>query len=257
MGFYFTFATFNNQIIYIVNLVIDKGNTQCKIGIFDQYNLVTTDVFKILDKEILDHICSSYPINKAIYSSVIQEEDTKIQQLLKDIDQACILNHHTALPFEWNYATKETMGKDRLAAVAGALHLVPNENLLIIDAGTAITYEFVTKNKHYLGGNIAPGMSMRFAALNHFTSKLPLLQAPQEIALIGNSTTTAIQSGVINGMINEIEGYIYRYKSQMGTIKTILTGGDAVFFESKLKNPIFVHPNLVLIGLNRILEYNA
>ena len=149
------------------------------------------------------------------------------------------------------------MGKDRLAAVAGAIGLYPNTNLLVIDAGTAITYELINSKHEFLGGNISPGMTIRYKALNEFTSKLPLLSASDETPLIGQSTKEAIQAGVQNGVLFEIQGLINELSSQYPSIKTIITGGDAEFFARKLKNPIFVHPNLVLIGLNRILEYNA
>jgi type III pantothenate kinase len=241
-----------------VNLVIDRGNTQVKIGIFDQCQLIHSDYFNFLDEKIIKDLTKRFSITRIIVSTVVQERHNElIDNLAKVTSHIIELDSSTSLPFTWNYQTKSTMGKDRLAAVAGAIGLYPNTNLLVIDAGTAITYELINSKHEFLGGNISPGMTIRYKALNEFTSKLPLLSASDETPLIGQSTKEAIQAGVQNGVLFEIQGLINELSSQYPSIKTIITGGDAEFFARKLKNPIFVHPNLVLIGLNRILEYNA
>ncbi|MCT4647215.1 MAG: type III pantothenate kinase [Carboxylicivirga sp.] len=241
-----------------MNLVIDRGNTQVKIGIFDQCQLIHSDYFNFLDEKIIKDLTKRFSITRIIVSTVVRERHNElIDNLAKVTSHIIELNSNTSLPFTWNYQTKSTMGKDRLAAVAGAIGLYPNTNLLVIDAGTAITYELINSKHEFLGGNISPGMTMRYKALNEFTSKLPLLSASDETPLIGQSTKEAIQAGVQNGVLFEIQGLINELSSQYPSIKTIITGGDAEFFARKLKNPIFVHPNLVLIGLNRILEYNA
>jgi type III pantothenate kinase len=241
-----------------VNLVIDRGNTQVKIGIFDQCQLIHSDYFNFLDEKIIKDLTKRFSITRIIVSTVVRERHNElIDNLAKVTSHIIELNSNTSLPFTWNYQTKSTMGKDRLAAVAGAIGLYPNTNLLVIDAGTAITYELINSKHEFLGGNISPGMTIRYKALNEFTSKLPLLSASDETPLIGQSTKEAIQAGVQNGVLFEIQGLINELSSQYPSIKTIITGGDAEFFARKLKNPIFVHPNLVLIGLNRILEYNA
>jgi type III pantothenate kinase len=159
------------------------------------------------------------------------------------------------LPFINKYETIQTLGNDRIGAVAGAQFLYPKENILIIDAGTAITYDILIGNE-YLGGNISAGLNMRLKALHHFTSSLPLVELEDEIEFWGNNTGAAILSGVVNGIIFEIEGYIEYFKKRGEKNITIITGGDANYLVKKIKQPIFAVPNLVLIGLNRILEYN-
>ena len=165
--------------------------------------------------------------------------------------------HISTSIFSIEYKTPETLGIARLAAVAGATALFPSENLLIIDAGTAITYEIITESNIYLGGNISPGMQMRFKALNQYTSRLPLCDPQVTDNWIGKITQEAIVNGVIQGIVNEMEGYDSLMKKEFSKYKVIITGGDADFFAKKLKNPIFVNLNLVLNGLNRILEHNA
>jgi type III pantothenate kinase len=169
-----------------------------------------------------------------------------------------ILDERTPLPIKVQYQTPQTLGKDRLAAVVGASFLQPEKDILVIDAGTAITYELIEASGIYLGGNISPGMSIRFKALNHFTGKLPLVQEEkEEVPLIGFSTKTAIQAGVVKGIIYEMDGYINELRSRYPELLVFLTGGHSFYFERRLKNTIFANINLVLTGLNRILEYNV
>ncbi len=146
---------------------------------------------------------------------------------------------------------------DRLAGVCGAIELFKETDTLVIDAGTCITYDFVDKQKNYFGGSISPGLKMRFKAVHTFTAKLPLVDSANAVGLIGDSTESSIQSGVINGMIAEIEGIIMRYQDKYPGLRVILCGGDTAFFENKLKASIFAAPDLVLIGLNSILIYNV
>jgi type III pantothenate kinase len=171
--------------------------------------------------------------------------------------QKLMLDHATSLPITNQYATPSTLGMDRLAGVCGATQLFPDENTLVIDAGTCVKFDFVDKHKNYLGGAISPGLSMRFRAVHAFTSRLPMLVPANDPELIGNSTETSIQSGVINGMVEEIDGIIVRYQKKYPDLKVILSGGDGAFFENKLKASIFASPNVVLIGLNSILIYNV
>jgi type III pantothenate kinase len=166
------------------------------------------------------------------------------------------LNEYTDIPIENLYETKSTLGKDRLAAVIGANNIFPDSNVLVIDMGTAITYDFINTSKQFIGGTISPGMEMRFKALNHYTDQLPLLKKNENYQTIGKNTSEAIISGVQNGILFEIDGYINTLKSNYNDIKVILTGGDAIFFDKKLKNTIFVNLNLNFIGLNTILEHN-
>lgn len=240
-----------------MNLVIDSGNTQVKTGLFDQGQLIATHHTKSFDKKFVDSLFHEYPIEKTIIASVKNDAAT-MSSLLSAYPTSVIMALSTMrFPFNIAYQTPQTLGIDRLAAVAGATKLFPNENLLVIDAGTAITYEIVTAQNSYLGGNISPGMEMRFKALNHFTSKLPLCNPESLGDWIGCTTSGAIAAGVIQGIVNELEGYDRLMREQFSNYKVIITGGDAVFFAKKLKNPIFVNLNLVLSGLNRILEHNA
>ena len=240
-----------------MNLVIDSGNTQVKTGLFDKGQLIATHHTKNFDQTFLNQIISNYDIDKAIVASVSHHPDN-IKALLAALNIP-VLIATTALnfPFSIEYKTPETLGIDRLAAVAGATALFPSENLLIIDAGTAITYEIITESNIYLGGNISPGMQMRFKALNQYTSRLPLCDPQATDNWIGKITQEAIVNGVIQGIVNEMEGYDSLMKKEFSKYKVIITGGDADFFAKKLKNPIFVNLNIVLSGLNRILEHNA
>jgi type III pantothenate kinase len=145
---------------------------------------------------------------------------------------------------------------DRLASAIGANHRFPKRNILVIDAGTAITVDFISSEEKYLGGNIIPGMAMRFKGLHEYTNRLPLVKAKNEFPLLGNSTETAILAGVINGIIFELEGYIRLLENKYPELIVMMTGGDADFFAKHLKNNIFVDLNLIFAGLNRIIEYN-
>ena len=241
-----------------MNLVIDRGNTHLKYGIFDKRKLVASDSTNFLDKSTVKKLVDEYHLTNVILSSVVaNKNDELVSNLKEQIPSFIELSHNTILPFSWNYKSKETIGKDRLAAIAAALDLYPNTNLLVFDAGTALTYELINDKTEFVGGNISPGLQMRFKALNSFTSRLPLLTSNTDTPFLGNSTKEAIEAGVQNSMYLEIEGLIEHFKSNYKGLTCIITGGDAEFFARKLKNPIFVAPNLVLIGLNRILEHNV
>ena len=196
-------------------------------------------------------------LNKAILSAVKVVDQEIIQFLSGNFNYFLELDQQTELPIENLYETPETLGKDRIAAAVGANELFPDQNLLIIDAGTAITYDLVSEKNQFIGGNISPGLEMRFKALNQFTGKLPLINYSDEFQLIGRNTTDAIRAGVQNGMRYEIDQTIAIFNRNYQNLQIIMTGGDSNFFDKKLNYSIFVHFNLTLIGLNRILEYNA
>jgi len=196
-------------------------------------------------------------LNRAILSSVKSVDDEILQFLSENFDCFIELDHQTELPIENLYETPETLGKDRLAAAVGANELFPDQNLLIIDAGTAITYDLVSEKNQFVGGNISPGLQMRFNALNHFTGKLPLVNYSDEFQPIGKNTTDAIRAGVQNGILYEIERTIDLFNRNYQNLQIVMTGGDSIFFDKKLNYSIFVHFNITLIGLNRILEHNA
>jgi len=169
-----------------------------------------------------------------------------------------ILNPTLPLPITNLYATPQTLGVDRIAAVCGARQLLPMSNCLVIDAGTCITYDFLDAQGNYHGGMIAPGLAMKFKAMHTFTSRLPFLEQDSFVpALSGKTTAQAMQSGVYNGTLAEAEGIIKRYESQAENLVTLLCGGDAAFFETNLKGRIFAVPELVLFGLNSLLRENA
>lgn len=235
-----------------MNLVIDIGNTFIKHAIFDGDELVDSVVEEQLNSDVVDALYEKYNIRKGIFSTVRANDES----LLKKYN-FLQLSHHTPLPLTIKYKTPETLGLDRIAAVVGATCNYKKTDVLIIDLGTCITYDFLNSKKEYLGGAIAPGFQMRFKALNHFTGKLPLINFNKDaLKLIGDSTETSIISGVYNGMKNEISGTINNYFSQYENLKIVVTGGDINLFDLEPKNRIFADEFLVMKGLNEILNYN-
>jgi type III pantothenate kinase len=238
-----------------MNLVIDIGNTQTKLAVFSGKELVHNQVCLDISATV-DSLFGRFALKNSILSNV-SYTDTALNNYLSERTELFIeLNEHTPLPFENLYKTKDTLGRDRIAAAAGAMEMFPWVNVLVIDMGTAITIDLITSQNQFLGGNISPGLNMRFQALHQNTASLPLLQPEETNELLGRSTSEAIQAGVINGIIFEISEYINCLSLRYHNLKIILTGGDAHFFVRKLKNHIFVDLNLILKGLNRILEYN-
>lgn len=236
-------------------LVIDVGNTLTKIAVFDGDDSVLLEKYQQPTLDQISALVENQSATRAVVSKV-GELSPKIEEFLSQRIKTLIFDSSTPLPIKNCYKTPSTLGPDRLAAAVGASALFPNRNVLVIDSGTAITYDLVTSNGHYLGGAIAPGISIRFKALNQYTAKLPLLSISDDYPLIGADTTSSILSGVLNGVVNEVDGYIDDVKAQYSALEIVFTGGDSFFFDKKLKNSIFVHPNLVLFGLNRILIYN-
>jgi len=241
-----------------MNLVIDIGNTRSKLAIFKDSKLVFLKIENALTINILKAFVSDYPlIRQCIISSVAQYDIGIVGFFQKLGITLLLLESETPIPFINNYSTKKTLGRDRIAAIAGVCTNYPGKNALVIDAGTAITFDLKDQNEEYLGGNISPGLEMRFKALHQFTAKLPLLSSAISNSFMGTSTNEAIINGVQNGMIFEIQGYIDSLLIKYPDMLVILTGGDSAFFENKLKRTIFVDSNLILSGLNTILEYNV
>lgn len=243
---------------YTMNLIIDIGNTRIKTALFNTGQIVDLKTYSF-SAEFEEYIKTWKPDNEV---NCIVSTTGSFSQQLKNIlnnkfKKVIELNGLTNLPFNNLYETKDTQGPDRIAVIAGAQLLYPGENVLAIDAGTAITFDFIDNAGNYMGGNISPGLEMRFKALNTFTDKLPLYSKDEKSELLGKSTQEAIVFGVQNSMVFEIEQYIARLSKNYENLRTIITGGDADFFANKLKNIIFVDTNLVLKGLNRILEYNV
>jgi type III pantothenate kinase len=237
-----------------MNLVIDSGNTRIKTGLFKDSQLLAQRSFQNLD-DLLDFL-SNKTIDHAIVSSVALSPQEILRHLMIR-GKKIILTAQLPLPIAVDYATPETLGVDRIAAACGAWEFYPNENALVIDAGTCINYEVIENTGTYRGGAISPGISMRFEAMHTFTKRLPLIKPVENIQLTGNSTDTCMQSGVMHGVLAEVNGMIEKFGQDYSNLKVILCGGDYAFFENKLKPPIFVAPELVLCGLNRILRYHA
>jgi len=241
-----------------MDLVIDQGNTICKLALFEGENEpVSVQTCKELSVNYLLQIFSAQEIQAGILSTVKNLKPEIIDCLLAHIPGFIQLNSQTPLPIRNAYQTPETLGLDRLAAAVGGWSIQPEKPLLIIDMGTAITYDFVREDGTYMGGNIAPGVQMRLKALNKFTDKLPLVKPEIGFEPMGTNTQTAILSGVMQGIVYEVDGCYQDLQRRHTNLFAFLTGGDLIYFDGKLKNGIFACKNLVLIGLNRILQYNV
>ncbi len=239
-----------------MNIAIDVGNSRTKIAHFKEGKLVHRDVIKKLKLDYFQSLFKSHKIEHAILSSVAERSE-EVEAFLSQQCHFIVLDHETPLPYINQYKSPETLGKDRIAAVAGAHHLYPESNCLVIDVGTCITLDFLNKEGVYFGGTITPGIRLRYQAMHHFTARLPLVKRQRLDNFIGYNTETCIRSGAQEGSIMEIQGFIRRYEEVFGEINTIMTGGDTEYFVSQLKSRIFAHPNLVLEGLNQILAYNV
>lgn len=239
------------------NLVIDIGNSRVKYGVFLNGELRAehqSDEFSSAD---IFGLATNHNLENIIYSSVATVLSGELEEEIRKNFRLLQLDQHLPLPFANAYATPATLGKDRLAAAAGALHWYPNSNCLIVDAGTCITLDVLTADDVYLGGNISPGIRMRLLAMHQQTARLPLVQPVQVPQLWGTSTETALQNGGLLGAALEIEALAQRLRHQWPDLKIVLTGGDAAFLANSLECKIFVHSNLVLWGLNKILTYNV
>ncbi len=239
-----------------MNLVIDIGNTRTKFSVMSRGEVLITVPVDELKPEHIGLLKHEYPdLQKAILCSV-KDYPVALKTELEKFEKFIELDENTPLPVKNLYKTPGTLGKDRIAAAVGAFDLYPGSNLLIIDAGTAITYDIVNASGEFLGGNISPGIEMRFQALHAFTGKLPVVKRQPFDRLFGTNTEEAIVAGVQNGVIFEVDKAIDTFKEFYKNLKVIITGGNAEFFERKLKNSFFVNFNLIALGLNRILEHN-
>ena len=239
-----------------MNLIIDIGNTQIKAAVFNKKKLLEKNAFSKKDLfNNLSNISKKYFIDQSILSSV-GKLNKKEMDCVIELFNPLVLNHRTKLPFINNYATPKTLGVDRIALIAAAVEIFPSKNVLIIDAGSCITFDFVNQNKEYDGGAISPGIEMRYKAIHTFTANLPELSRSDKVPDIGNTTKNAIHLGVENGIIQEIEGVITQYKAKYSKLTIVLTGGDTIFLAKNIKSTIFANPNFLLEGLNSILIYN-
>lgn len=219
-----------------MNLAIDIGNTRTKAAIFDGDTLVDSTIEPGHYFPFLYHWCARYGYTSVIISSTIDYPEDVMQVLREKLPNLLWLDAQTPLPITNLYETPETLGKDRIAAVVGAYTQCPGKDILVIDAGTAITYELIDAQGRYLGGNISPGVQMRFDALNHFTDKLPLVAAEGRKLEIGKDTETAIRAGVLEGVKHEMTGYITSLRAKYPGLFVFLTGGDRISFDTNIKN---------------------
>jgi type III pantothenate kinase len=239
------------------NLVIDIGNTRVKYGLFSGGLLVHTVAANQLSLSDILQLATNHNVENIIYSSVAGWLAAPEAATLQNQYPLMELSASLPLPITLGYHTPATLGKDRLAAVVGALSCYPGQDCLVVDAGTCITTDVLRADGHYLGGNIAPGIRMRLRAMHEFTARLPLAEPGDWTQNWGISTTTALQNGGLLGAALEIEALAARLKREWPDLKVLLTGGDAEILAKRIEYKIFVHSNLVLLGLNKILTYNV
>jgi len=240
------------------NICIDAGNTLIKIAITEDSEVRSVAAFSLLDTDkVLQYVASLPQVGTCIVSSVSAVDQAIIDVVLQKSERFMELTADTPVPIRNLYKTPETLGKDRLAAIVGAHSLFPNRDILVFDVGTALTIDFIDGEGNYHGGNISPGLNMRFRALHDYTKKLPLLSQTDDYHLLGDDTSAAIVSGVQFGMVFEMKSYIDHFVRKKPHLVKILTGGDIIFLENKFECNIFAAPNLVFIGLEKIIEFNC
>jgi type III pantothenate kinase len=236
-----------------MNLVLDFGNTRIKAGLFDKDMLKKT--FVEFDIIVLVDLLKEFKIDQILVASVVELPMDTIKEIEK-IGNPKFFHSTTPTPIRNFYQSVNTLGSDRLAAACGAFLQFKGTATLVIDAGTCIKYNYTDKNGNFLGGGISPGLAMRFKAMHKFTNKLPLITFDNNyIDLIGNNTQNSIRMGAQLGLLAEIKGIIEQYKQTDEAVNIVLTGGDAAFLQKGLKNGIFADPDLILKGLNSILNY--
>jgi type III pantothenate kinase len=244
----------------MTKLVLDIGNSSVKLAVFKDKEIIYQETSLTVTEVKLQELIQGFEITHSIVSTVRQEQEN-ISSFLQQNTQFIRFSHQTSLPIHNHYQSPETLGLDRLSALMGAKKRFPQTNVLVIDAGTCITCDLLDREANYTGGSISPGIHMRFKALETFTGKLPLVPfEPSFNELVGKNTKESILSGVVNGVVHEITGFIEDYQQKYPDLRVLLCGGDAVFFDTRLKNSIFAHivstePDLVLIGLNEIIHH--
>ena len=248
-----------------MNLCIDQGNSRTKVALMtDEGKMINHFIYKSFSSAEVERLFDLYAITDSIISSVVNIEAAVVNTLHRRSQHFVLFDHNTPVPIINRYDTPQTLGQDRLAAAVGAKSLNPEENLLIIDAGSAITYDFVSAEGEYMGGNIAPGLKMRFVMLQRMTKKLPLVEVDENelIPLFGKNTRDAIAAGVIRGVAYEVKGYMRTLGEKVPHFRTFLTGGNAPYVLNNVrtsrteKREIRYEKHLVLIGLNEILRFN-
>ena len=240
-----------------MNLVIDIGNSKVKFFLFENNKTIHKEICDNQDfKKTLDSISNKNNIKNAISSSVSYNHDLYIEESLKNSKYISLSNDNLLVPFKNNYKTKKSLGQDRIALVSSAIYNYPNQDSLIIDLGTCITYDFVDSNKTYHGGAISPGFKLRYSSLNTYTSNLPLLELEETENIIGSTTNESIHSGIYNGVIAEVNNYIDLLKKEYPQLNVIIVGGFSKFLLNRIKNAIFANQDFLAQGLNYIINYN-
>lgn len=241
-----------------MDLILDIGNTLAKIAVYftdgDMLHRSSVAVSEL--GKTLDLLEETYPNIDWCMFSTVAKVNAKDLERLEERYKLLQLTSDLPVPFTNKYESRKTLGVDRIALVSGAIKKYPNANVLVIDAGTCITYDFIDATATYYGGAISPGLTMRYKAMHTFTENLPLLERIKEVSLIGTNTQDSMHSGVLLGMAYEVEGYINAYRKKFPDLITVLTGGDAQFLRDTIKNDIFANTNLLLEGLLNILNYN-
>ena len=237
-------------------LCIDVGNSLCKLAVFYNNRLVLSKSLPDLNLTLVKTLFSQFPIQHTILCQVKSIKNS-IKNYLKKNSEYREMSLTLRLPVKIKYHTPSTLGKDRLAAVCGAVRLHSGFDLLVIGIGTCITYDLVTSDHHFIGGSISPGLDMRLKSMHQFTARLPEVQKNLRVSLTGKNTVAALQAGALWGIQAEISGMIKLYQPQYPKLKVILFGGGSEFYKNRLKKAIFAHPNLVILGLKEILSFNV
>ena len=237
-----------------MNLTLDIGNTQSKLAVFNNSLVVvkTFDSEFIIDE--IDNFLLLYPSIKNLIVCSVTDITLNLEKY--NFNNVHFVSSSSNIPFENLYLSKDSLGNDRIALVSSASISYPGKNVLIIDAGSCITYDFINDKNQYLGGAISPGLNMRYKSLNEFTSKLPLVSFESSDKLIANQTIDSINVGVANGVVFEIEGFVRQYLSEYDNLTVILTGGNSDFLSNQLKISIFANQNFLLEGLNNLIKLN-
>lgn len=238
-----------------VTLCFDLGNTRKKVAVFDGPTIKEALTIPNESKETIEQLVATYHPAKSILSSVINH-DPALEDVLNRFTRFHKLSHATKLGFTTPVGKPETIGADRLAMCAAAVHYYPGQNNLVIALGSCITYNFISCQHAFLGGGISPGLEMRLKSLNNYTALLPLVKPDADVPLVGYDTATNILSGVVKGMAFELDGFIDAYKTRYRNFNVLLTGGDLPYLVTHCKNRIFADPDLIYKGLYAISEVN-
>lgn len=238
-----------------MHLAIDIGNTSIKAGLFKGDELFKYIRFSDWNDNQWKSLLKEFTISAVIISSVRGAE------FVEDLDLSMIttrvdFDHHTLFPIKNKYSSPETLGKDRLAAAIGGWIQTENKPVLVVDLGTCIKLDFINSDNEYIGGNITPGLQMRLDAMHYFTAKLPQLELEEVADFIGTDTNTSLMTGAVIGVCGEINYFTHLYEKRFGKLSVILTGGNAEFLSLQLQNKYPYDKDLVLKGLNAILNYN-